>query len=163
VTSIVLENSLKAFLLVVLFKNSTVHSFSKPVAQMNSYLPDEIVGEQIPDKYLYDDQGELILASSILNSEHEVKQLVDFLFSKAQPVSEVYRKGDAYILDLSPIRDNLIDFDYLEKYYTNWLETTGRVNSMSEYGILIDFVGFAQQGKNKKYLLMVVVPRSHRS
>lgn len=137
--------------------------FDVSIISTNSYSPEEIVGEEIPDKYLYNDQGEFVFASAILNSEQSVKQLTAFLFPKSQPVNEVYRDDNAYILDLSSIRGNLIDFDYLEKHYTNWLDETGRDNSMNEYGMLIDFIGFAHKGKDKRHLLMVVASRQHRS
>jgi hypothetical protein len=137
--------------------------FDVSIISTNSYVPEEIVGEEIPYKYLYNDQSEFVFASTILSSEHTVKQLTTFLFPSSQPVNEVYRDGNAYVLDLSSIRDNLIDFNYLDKSYSNWLENTGRENSMNEYGMLIDFIGFAQKGKDKKHLLMVVAPRQHLS
>jgi hypothetical protein len=137
--------------------------FDVSIISTDSYAPEEIVGEEIPDKYLYNDQGDFVFASAILNSENTVKQLTAFLFPKSQPVNEVYRDDNAYILDLSSIRDNLIDFDYLEKHYANWLENTGRENTMNEYGMLSDFIGFAHKGKDKKHLLIVIASRLRRS
>ena len=137
--------------------------FDVSIISTNSYLPEEISGAEIPDEYLYDDQGEFVFASSILDSDQTVKQLIAFLFPESQPVNEIYRKDNVYILDLSQNRDKLIDFDYLEKHYTNWLENAGRENSMNEYGMLIDFIGFTYKGKDKKHLLMVVASRPHRS
>lgn len=137
--------------------------FDVSIISTNSYLPEEIVGEEIPESYLYNDKGEFVFASSVLDSEYAVKQLIAFLFPQSDTVHEVYRNDNAYVLDLSPNRDKLIDFDYLEKYYTNWLDNTGRENSMNEYGMLVDFIGFAHKGVDKKHLLMVIASRPHRS
>jgi hypothetical protein len=63
---------------------------------------------------------------------------------------------------LSPFKEQVIDFDYLELNYSKWVEETGRGNTMDEYGILIDFIGYTRQSKNKKYLLMVVANRQRR-
>ena len=133
------------------------------ILSTNEYLAEEIIREEIPEKYLYSDQGEFIFASTVLDSEITVAQLLAFLFPGNQPPTEVYRDNNSYVLDLSSHKDHLIDFDYLETFYTKWLEDTGRENTMNEYGMLIDFIGFARKGMDKKKLLMVVTDRKHRS
>jgi hypothetical protein len=133
------------------------------ILSVNEYLPEEIIGEEIPDKYLYNDNGEFVFASTILDSERTVVQLLTFLFNGNRPFTEVYRDKNAYVLDLSTFKDQLVDFDYLEKFYSKWLEETGRENSMNEYGMMIDFIGFAKKGMEKNHLLMVVSNRQHRS
>lgn len=137
--------------------------FNVSILAANEYLPEEIVREEIPDNYLYNDQGEFVFASAILDSERTVDRLIGFLFAENHDVKEVFRDNNTYVLDLSPLKDSLIDFAYLEKFYPDWLESTGRDNSMNEYGMLIDFIGFANKGKDKKHLLMIVSGRPHRS
>lgn len=137
--------------------------FDVSILSTNEYLPQDIIREEIPEKYLYDDQGEFSLASTIFNSEKTVSQLINFLFQGSQPVTEVYRDKNSYVLDLSSHREQLIDFDYLDKFYPKWIEDTGRVNSMNEYGMLIDFIGYAKKGMNKSHLLMVVSNGRHCS
>jgi hypothetical protein len=133
------------------------------ILSANEYLAEEIVLEEIPDKYLYNDQGEFIFASTVLDSENTVAQLLTFLFSGNRPATEVYRDNNYYELDLTSHKDQLIDFDYLDTFYPNWLEVTGRENTMNEYGMLIDFIGSARKGIDKKHLLMVVTDRKQRS
>jgi hypothetical protein len=129
------------------------------ILSTNEYLPEEIVREKIPDKYLYNEDGEFLFTSTLLDSDNTVAQLLRFLFPGNQSIPEVYRNSNSYVLDLSSYKDHLIDFDYLEKFYFKWLEDTGRENTMSEYGMLLDFIGFARKGIDKKKLLIVVTNR----
>jgi hypothetical protein len=133
------------------------------ILSANEYLVEEIIREEIPDEYLYNDEGELTFASTILDSDNTVAQLLTFLFPKSRQIAEVYRDSNSYVLDLSSHKNQLIDFNYLEIFYPKWLEDTGRENTMNEYGMLIDFIGFARKGLDKKNLLMVVTNRQHRS
>jgi len=125
----------------------------------NEYVPEEIVREEIPDKYLYNDNEGLTVASTFFDSERAVNQLIHFLFQSDISTIEVHRNSDKYVLDLSPFRKQLIDFDYLELFYPKWIEQTGRENTMDEYGMLLDFIGHARKSMGKKYLLMVVSSR----
>jgi hypothetical protein len=133
------------------------------ILSTNEYKPEEIVGEEIPDKYLFNDQEEFLLTSTIMNSEETIYQLIDFLFNfffqSSEPIPEVYRDNNNYVLDLSSIRERLIDFDYLEEFYPKWIEETARKNTMDEYGMLLDFIGHARKGVNMKYLLIIVSGR----
>jgi hypothetical protein len=137
--------------------------FDVSVISTNEYLPEEIVIEDIPEKYLYDDQGNFCLASAIFSSEDTVSQLANFLFHHPGSVRKIYQNKHSYIIDLSEHRDRLIDFDYLERNYSSWLEITGRETSMSEYGTLVDFIGFARRGLNKRFLFMIVSNERHCS
>jgi hypothetical protein len=137
--------------------------FEVSMISTNEYIPEEIVQELIPEKYLYSDDGELMLASILLNSENTVGHLVNFLFPNNQGVNEVYRDERSFILDLTSLKDQFVDFDYLEKNYPAWLETAERNTSMSEYGTLIDFIGFGKKSKNRKHLLLIVSQRLHSS
>jgi hypothetical protein len=137
--------------------------FEVSMISTNEYIPEEIIQELIPEKYSYSDDGELILASILINSEKTVGHLINFLFPNNQGVNEVYRNERSYILDVTPLKGQLVDFDYLEKNYPTWLEITQRNNSMSEYGTLIDFIGFGKKGKNRKHLLMMVSQRFNSS
>ena len=67
--------------------------------------------------------------------------------------------ADNYILDLTSLKDRLINLNELESLYPTWLQITGRENTMNEYGMLIDFVGFARTA-NRRYLVMIVSKRS---
>jgi DNA-binding PadR family transcriptional regulator len=117
----------------------------------------------IPEKYWFNEQMEYLLTSNTINSEETVLQLIYFLFNSFfqsfEPVPEVYRDDYKYVLNLSSFRERLIDFDYLERFYPKWIEETGRTNTMDEYGMLLDFIGYAKKGMDKKYLLMVVSNR----
>ena len=119
----------------------------------NDYFPEELVKEEIPDKYLFDDKGELSFASTVFSSEELVYHLLRFLFQGDLQLKEVYRNKNAYVLDLSLYRSRLIDFEYLEENYPVWLKKTGRANTMSEYGVLIDLIGCEKKGLTKNIYL----------
>jgi len=134
------------------------------ILSTNGYSLDEITNtELIPEKYFYNDQGDILITGNTLDSEETIYQLISFLFNSffesREPIPEIYRDNNNYVLDLSSFRERLIDFDYLEEYYPKWIEETERENTMDEYGMLLDFIGFARRGMNLKYLFMIVSKR----
>ena len=86
---------------------------------VNDYKPEELVQDSIPEKYLLNDAGDLILAVIYIDAENAVGQLIEFLFLTRSSPREVYRDAENYILDLSPMKDRLIDFNELESHYPN--------------------------------------------
>ncbi|HMH23639.1 MAG TPA: hypothetical protein VK563_17755 [Puia sp.] len=129
------------------------------ILSANEYTLEEIISLKIPDQYFLTDNGEMLVAATFFDREETINQLTRFLFQGNEPATEIFRDHDNYVLDLSPLRQQLIDFDFLESNYQKWIEETGRENTMDEYGILIDFIGYARQTSNKKSLLMVVSKR----
>jgi hypothetical protein len=128
----------------------------------DEYMPDEINTEVISEKYWYNNRGEYLITGNTLNSEGTICELINFIFQGNESVTEVHRTNDCYVLDLSSMRKHLVDFDYLEKFYPRWLKITRRRNTMDEYGMLLDFIGYARKGMDKKYLLMVVYCRRNK-
>jgi hypothetical protein len=126
---------------------------------VNDYTPEELIQELIPEKYLLNDAGDLVLANTFFNTESAIRQLIEFLFQTKEIPQEVYSDTDNYILDLSLMKDKLIHFTELEALYPNWLQITGRENTMDEFGMLIDFVGFGRI-ENRRNLVMIVSKRS---
>lgn len=129
------------------------------ILSTDDYGSEEIVREDIPDKYPFDDQGELLLASTFFDKEENVWQLIAFLFQNLSHVTAVYRDETTYILDLTIHRNRLVSFEYLEEFYPEWIKSTSRRNTMDEYGMLLDFIGMAKKGSGKKHLLMLVSNR----
>jgi hypothetical protein len=125
---------------------------------VNDYKPEELIQELIPEKYLLNDAGDLVLASTFFDAESAIRQLIEFLFQTKEVPQEVYRDPEIYILDLSPMKGKLIRFSELEALYPNWLQITGRENTMDEYGMLVDFVGFGRT-ENRRNLVMIVSKR----
>ena len=74
------------------------------ILSTNEYVPEEIITEYIPEKYFYDEQGEWLLTSTVLQSHKTVAQLINFLFQSSGPINEIYRNHNAYLLDLSAYR-----------------------------------------------------------
>jgi len=126
---------------------------------VNNYVPGELLQELPPEEYLFDAAGNLIFAQAFFNSETGVGQLIQFLFQTKEIPPEVYRNGENYILDLSALKNNLIQFEQLELLYPNWLQLTGRQNNMDEFGMLIDFIAFGRN-VNRSRLLLVVCKRT---
>ena len=126
---------------------------------VNDYTPEDLFQELIPEKYLLDDIGNFILAETSFDTESTVHQLIQFLFQTKELPLEVYRDADNYILDLTPMKNSLISLNELESLYPSWLQMTGRDNTMTEYGILGDFIAFGRTG-NRRYLVMVVCNRA---
>lgn len=125
---------------------------------INDYLPEELIRELIPEKYLFNDAGDLLLAATFFSTENTVGQLIEFLFQTKETPREIYRDAENYIFDLSPMKDALIDFNKLESSYPDWLQITGRENTMDEYGMLIDFIGVGHETQ-RRHLVMIISKR----
>lgn len=130
--------------------------FDVSILSTNEYLAEELIMEEIPEKYLYNEKGDFLYTATIFDSENTIRHFIGFLFEGNEPSNEVYRDKNTYVLDLSNKRKNLLSFEKLEKLAMNWIEITGRENTMNEYGMLIDFIGHILKGADKKYLLMIV-------
>ena len=129
----------------------------------DEYVLEELIYDDIPEKYFYTDKGELLVASSFLESEKTVYQLLQVLFQNKATLVEVYRDDRAFVLDLSTLREHLIDFDRLDAFYQNCIAETGRENNMDEYGMFLDYIGQAMQTANKRYLLMICCSTADQS
>lgn len=124
----------------------------------DNYASVELIQELIPEKYLWDDAGRIIFAATFFNSETTVGHLIEFLFQTKEPAPELYRDANSYILNLSAMKERLLGFEELDLLYPNWLQITGRENTMDEFGMLGDFVGFGR-AQNRRYLLMIITER----
>lgn len=124
----------------------------------NEFDPEELVGQNIPEKYLINDnnRNELAFAATTLNSEREVTQLINFLFHNNSAFTEIYRDNNSYILNLSSLRAQRIDYNYLEEFFPKWIKETGRPHNMDEFGMLLDFVAHIKISTDKQYLLLIV-------
>ena len=131
------------------------------ILSANAYTLEELTSLIIPDQYFLTDNEEMLVAATFFDKEATINQLICFLFQGNESATEISRDHDNYILDLSPLRRHLIDFEILRSNYPKWIEETGREVTMDEYGVLIDFVGFARQTVKRKYLLMIVSKRQH--
>jgi hypothetical protein len=58
-------------------------------------------------------------------------------------------------LDVTPFKEHLIDFAYLEAHYEDWLRESVRDNTMNEYGFLLDLIGFGRKGFLRQHQLLV--------
>ena len=130
--------------------------FDVTIFPLNEFVIDDLVKEDLPEKYILDKNGDLAIADATLNSQNEFDQLIDFVFNGRQVVREIYRTTNEYILDLLMSKQFIVDFDYLESNYAIWLEKSQRENTMNEYGMLIDFIGFIRKGIERQFLLMLV-------
>lgn len=122
----------------------------------NDYLLEDLIRGDVPEKYYYNEEDKPLITEHNFQSEEEVRQLIQFLFQYDKPVTELYRDAGCYVLDLSALRGQLIDFVKMDKLFSKWIADTQRNNTIDEYGMLLDFIGFTQNGNDKKNLLMVV-------
>jgi hypothetical protein len=135
--------------------------FDVSLLSVDDYIHNELLQDEIPEKYLCDENGDFILASGLFYSENEIKHLIHFLFQGCVHIAKDYQFSSSCILDVTSCRKSLIDFDYLEKFYDDWLLQSGRENSMDEYGLLINYIGFGKKGNARKHMLIVVVKRNN--
>ena len=78
---------------------------------VEDYTPEELVQELIPEKHLLNDAGDMILAQLFSDTKEIVGQLIEFLFQTNETPREIFRDSENYILDLSPLKDSLIQFN----------------------------------------------------
>jgi len=141
---------------VIFISKLAVMQYEVSMLSADEYTLEDITGQIILDQYFLTDSGQMLVAATFFKKEEPIKQLIRFLFQGHESAAEIFRDHDNYVLDLSPLRQQLIDTDFLKSNYPKWMEETEREGTMDEYGILLDFIGFARQTSRKKYLLMVV-------
>jgi hypothetical protein len=124
----------------------------------DTYIPEEINTEVVPEKYWYNDHGEYLITGNTLNLESTIYLLINFIFQGNESVTEVHRTKNSYVLDLSALRQHLVDFDYLEEFYPEWLKRSGRENTMDEYGMLLDFIGCEKGARQKVFTYGRLLP-----
>ena len=130
--------------------------FDVTILSTNKYVLDELIDPNLFVKYIDDSEQYTCLTAAVFYNEDVVNQLLNFLFSNARRRNEIYRSDNTYVIDLSSLRPELINYDKIETLYPNWLSGTGRDNTMDEYGMLIDFHGCIFQHLHKTFLLMIV-------
>jgi hypothetical protein len=122
----------------------------------HKYVLEEVIDSNLIVKYIEDSQRYMCLTGYVFHDEDAINHLFHFLFNKTTNFLEIYRNGDTYVLDLSSLRSELINYDNIEIIYPKWLSETGRENTMDEFGMLVDFHGCIFHHLHKKFLLMIV-------
>ena len=130
--------------------------FDVTILSTNKYVIDEVVDPNLVVKYIDDSEQYSCLTTAVFYNANVVDQLLSFLFNNARGFNEIYRNDNTYVIDLSSIRPDLINYDKIEALYPDWLSETGRDNTMDEYGMLIDFHGCIFEHLHKKFLLLIV-------
>ena len=126
------------------------------ILSTNKYVLEEVIDPNLIVKYIDDSEQYMCLTSYIFHDDDAIRHLLHFLFNKPANFLEIYRNDDTYVLDLSSLRSELINYDNIEILYPKWLSETGRENTMDEFGMLVDFHGCIFQHLHKKFLLMIV-------
>jgi len=132
------------------------------IISADDFSINDLLTEEIPEKYLLDDKGNFCFACTTSGSPLLANDIIKFLFQLTETPSLIFSNENAIIYDLTPVRQKLISYEKMEESYPLWLEETGRENTMNEFGMLIDFRGFSEHGKDRKYTLMIITKRNYK-
>ena len=120
--------------------------------------------EKLFDTFLSDDtNGFLGLESAFVDNFENLKAMLTFLFKVEIEFNELTSDDEKQIFDLTDYKNNCISTDELENNYQEWIKTSGRQNTMDEYGNLIGIVSYIKRNLDKKHLLLFTEKRKHWS
>jgi hypothetical protein len=116
------------------------------------------------EKYCFAEPGGYFsIESAGYGSIEEVYLLVNFLSGGNVNLSELYRSGGTIIYDLNDLKSKIKitgskypATEELDNWYQDWINKSGRENSMDEYGQLIGVIGYVQRHRNRKHCLLIV-------
>ena len=93
-------------------------------------------------------------ASVVVDDESQLDLLLEMLeMHCSDPVSMDSPDFD-YYLDLTDTEFPIFDEEGFETFYSNWIETSGRKNTMDEYGQLVFLKGIAEDLNNSNHRLV---------
>jgi hypothetical protein len=111
--------------------------------------------EKLFDKYLTEDEnGQLGIEICLIDGNENLEKFINFIFKKTKPLNVIKSTSDKNLVDLSAIKSNFISLDDLESQYKDWIEISGRENSMDEYGTILGIIAYLERNRDKKYLVL---------
>jgi len=111
--------------------------------------------EKLFDKYLTEDEnGQLGIEVYLIDGTENLEKLIRFIFKISEPFNVIKNSSDKVLINLSTIRTYYRTLDELESQYKDWIEISGRKNSMDEYGSLLGIISYVQRNCDKKYLVL---------
>ena len=87
--------------------------------------------------------------------------MLTFFFKQSVVLTELTSNDDKKIYDLTHYKSNCITTEEFESEYENFLLTSKRNNTMTQYGILWCAISYIQNNIDKKYLLAIAEKKKH--
>jgi hypothetical protein len=81
--------------------------------------------------------------------------MLSFLFKTKVELKRLVSGNGKEVFDLTEFKKTCITTDDLERSYQEWILSSGRENTMNEYGNLVSIVGYITRFINKKNLVLI--------
>jgi hypothetical protein len=122
---------------------------------LDNYSIDLLINDDLfYDTYLQEEpDGHIRMESGNIDSLFSLNLLLKYLFNEKEDFIETHKSQDIIIYDLSRYKKQIISFEHLETNYKDWINSSGRENTMDEFGSLLGLIGYVLRNSNKKYLL----------
>jgi hypothetical protein len=118
--------------------------------------------DELLEEYLVEDEnGYIGLESAYIDNESNLEKMLNFLFGTKVELKRLASSNGREVFDLTEFKQTCITTDELEGNYQEWIENSGRDNTMDEYGNLICIIGYVTRCINKKNLVLITEKRKH--
>jgi hypothetical protein len=126
------------------------------ILALNDYNMDLLMDDNLFYNTYLDEEpdGHINMESGNIDSLFNLNLLFKYLFNEKENFKEIQKSQDIIIYDLSRYKKQIISFDHLETSYKDWINSSGRENTMDEYGTLLGLIGYVLRHSNKNYLLV---------
>lgn len=96
------------------------------------------------------------LEYALMDGENQVAHMLTFLFGAQFEADIVQLAANKQLINLTSHKHNCMTFEEFDERYQEWIELTGRENTMDEYGTLQSIIGYVDKHINKPYLFVRV-------
>jgi len=108
-----------------------------------------------------DENGYIGFESAYIDNESNLEKMLSFLFGSRVELKRLASSNGKEVFDLTEFKQTCITTDELEGRYQEWIKSSGRENTMDEYGNLINIIGYVRRRVDKKNLLLMTEKRKH--
>lgn len=113
------------------------------------------------EAYLFKEDEYMGLESLTIEGFEEFKKMFQFLFETENEFDELASKNCRQVFDLTKFKNQCISFDELDSRYPEWINSSGRLNTMDEYGTLLGVIGYVHRNKDKQNLFLIAEKRKY--
>lgn len=115
-----------------------------------------LVEDKLFEEYLGEDEnGYIGVESAYIDNESNLEKMLSFLFGTKVELKRLASGNGKEVFDLTEFKKTCITTDDLERSYQEGILSSGRENTMNEYGNLVSIVGYITRFINKKNLVLI--------
>ena len=118
--------------------------------------------DKLLEEYLVEDENDYIgIQSAYIDNESNLEKMLSFLFGSRAELKKLDSGNGKEVFNLTAFKQTCLTTDELEGSYQEWIKSSGRENTMDEYGNLVSIIGYVMRYVDKKNLVLITEKRKH--